>query len=347
MTTKYITQLPNLPAASIAAGDAFEIEDISVAQGKHVTAADLQTYITSGGAFFIGQCGRLTTETGVPESTSDRTAQTSIYWTPYLGTWLKLYNGSAMTLRNETADLTLTLNASAHLSGSIYDVFYFYDSGGPAYRLGTGPAWSSGTARGSGAGTTELELFQGALVNKNSITLKNGAASYAGIAARQASFLGAFYATANGQTTDSLSRRLLVNYYNKVPRTIYTSLNGSHTYTTTSWQAWNSNTTIGQARADFLVAYPHHYILQAAYMACKYTAVASALDYVGIGINATTSNSMGYDISLGVNGTNISTATGTSNFSPTLGYNYMQGVEKGSATSHTLTDMVMSATLWC
>lgn len=39
--------------------------------------------------------GRLTTETGVPVSTSDRTAQGTIYFTPYLGNRVALYNGSS------------------------------------------------------------------------------------------------------------------------------------------------------------------------------------------------------------------------------------------------------------
>ena len=35
----------------------------------------------------------------------------------------------------------------------------------------TDPAWTSGIARGTGAGTSELESYKGLLVNKNTITL--------------------------------------------------------------------------------------------------------------------------------------------------------------------------------
>ena len=51
-----------------------------------------------------------------------------------------------------------------------------------AVTLGTGPAWNTTTpgssARGTGAGTTELQRQNGLWANKNVITLRNGATTY-------------------------------------------------------------------------------------------------------------------------------------------------------------------------
>lgn len=55
--------------------------------------------------------------------------------------------------------------------------------------------------RGTGAGTPELQLVNGLPTNKNSVTLTNGAGGgTSGIAANTALLVGAFQATANGQT---------------------------------------------------------------------------------------------------------------------------------------------------
>ena len=53
------------------------------------------------------------------------------------------------------------------------------------------------SARGSGAGTTELELFEGKWVNKNSITLKNGAGSVVALLLETLPELGETYQAEN------------------------------------------------------------------------------------------------------------------------------------------------------
>lgn len=124
--------------------------------------------------------GRLTLSSGTPVMVSDVSNSTSIYYTPYTGDRIALYDGTNWTnfqfteLTNTTTDNTK--NPAAVANNSNYDLFVWNDSG--TLRLGRGPAWTSDTARGTGAGTTELERVNGVLVNKIAIT--NGPAAQRG-----------------------------------------------------------------------------------------------------------------------------------------------------------------------
>lgn len=124
--------------------------------------------------------GRLTLSSATPVMVSDVSASTSIYYTPYFGDKIALYDGTNWTnsifteLTNTTTDNTK--NPAAVANNSNYDLFVWSDSG--TLRLGRGPAWTSDTARGTGAGTTELERVNGVLVNKIAIT--NGPAAQRG-----------------------------------------------------------------------------------------------------------------------------------------------------------------------
>ncbi len=79
--------------------------------------------------------------------------------------------------------------------------------------LGTSVAWSSDTATGTGAGTCEVEIFQGRMVNKQSMTVRFGSSSgnTATVAARQFTIAGGFRASADGLTEDSYAKRYVSN----------------------------------------------------------------------------------------------------------------------------------------
>jgi hypothetical protein len=135
-----------------------------------------------------------------------------------------------------------------HQVSKLFDVFAFVDGG--VLKLGTGPAWTSLTSRGAGAGTTELELYNSALVNKNAITLRFGAASgnTVAVAVRRASYLGTFLATADGVATDTGRLRLLFNAHNTVKRLIKADgPSANYNYSVAAYQVTGAdNNTIGQ-----------------------------------------------------------------------------------------------------
>lgn len=194
----------------------------SITLGDFVTSAlsstDAATLLIPG--------GRLTLTTAVPVTVTDVTAATAIYYTPYVHDRISIYDGSNWGVK-QFAELTLTLNNPNHAANTPYDVFVFNDGG--TIRIGTGPAWSSLTARGTGSGTTELEYVNGRLVNKIIMTVRNGASTYS-VPARRGTFVGSFRTTATaGQTEDSNINRYISNAHNKVRRRGYAA------DTTSSW----------------------------------------------------------------------------------------------------------------
>lgn len=129
--------------------------------------------------------GRLTLVDSVPVITGDQTAKTTVYYTPYLSNGLMLYDGTRWVEKSFTqmsqALSDTTKSPSASSAGNVYDMFVWNDAGtlrctrGPSFTVGGG----SVVARGFGAGSTELERFNGALVNKYDIT--NGPAARRGL----------------------------------------------------------------------------------------------------------------------------------------------------------------------
>lgn len=125
--------------------------------------------------------GRLTLTSGVPVLTSTVSGATTIYYTPHVGRHVPLYDGTRWKMHDVGGELSQattdsTKSPAACTTDSNYDLFVWVDSG--TYRCTRGPAWSTSTARGTGAGTTELEYVNGVLVNKIDIT--NGPAAQRG-----------------------------------------------------------------------------------------------------------------------------------------------------------------------
>lgn len=152
-------------------------------------AADI-TSLTSAIQAVIGTPqGRLTLTSATPVLTTGVSAGTAVYYTPYIGAQIPIYGGTQFSIHTFT-ELTLTLNAS-HVANAIYDVFVWNDGG--TLRLVTGPAWNTPTAgsgaRGSGAGTTELERLNGIWVNAVAMTARNGGTTYS-VDENEATYVG-------------------------------------------------------------------------------------------------------------------------------------------------------------
>jgi hypothetical protein len=126
-------------------------------------------------AFPVMPCGRLTTTSGTPILTSTTSAQTTVYYTPYRGRYCPIWNGTSFVIVDLGGELSqattdATKSPAACTTNSNYDKFVWWDISTGQYRCTRGPAWSSSTSRGTGSGTTELELVGGIYVNKVDIT---------------------------------------------------------------------------------------------------------------------------------------------------------------------------------
>ncbi len=172
--------------------------------------------------------GRLTLESGVPVSTTDQTAKTSIYYTPFVGNVVPLWDGYKWR-PIEFSETTLALGTLT--SGKPYDVFGYISGGALALEA---LAWTSDTARAT------------------AVTLQDGRYCKSGDKTRL--LLGTFYTTSTTTTADSESYRYLSNVYNQVCKRLVNSSTSSHTYTTGSWREWNGGTGIN--KCNFVSALP-------------------------------------------------------------------------------------------
>lgn len=162
--------------------------------------------------------GRLTLTTSVPVTTSDVTAASTIYFTPYHGNRIALYSGTAWQL------FTFTEKSIAvpSTTSTPFDIFAYNNSGTVALET---VDWTNTTTRAT------------ALTQQDGVYVKSGATTrrYLGSAATT---------TVSGQTEDSASKRLVWNLYNQVTRSLYRMDNtSSWSYASAAFRNANGSAT--------------------------------------------------------------------------------------------------------
>lgn len=122
--------------------------------------------------------GRLTLVTATPVMSSSQASKTTVYYTPYVGSRLPLYDGASwrmVSFVEMSIATTDTAKSPAALGASkVNDWFYWNDAG--TLRIIHGPDWTSDTVRSAG---TALVMQDGILMNAVAIT--NGPAIKRGI----------------------------------------------------------------------------------------------------------------------------------------------------------------------
>jgi hypothetical protein len=98
----------------------------------------------SGSAGTSAAQGRLTLATGDPAPSTDQTAKTTLYFTPYMGNTIGLYNVSASSWAAYNFS-ELSISAAALLPAKNYDVFAYLSAGAVALEFSA--AWSGDTTR--------------------------------------------------------------------------------------------------------------------------------------------------------------------------------------------------------
>lgn len=309
-------------------------------------------YISNAYTGFVPN-GRLTLVSATPVMSSDQTAKSTIYYTPYNGNLILLYSGSVYTW-TQFSEISVALDATNAVSGSIYDLFVYSDSG--TIRLGYGPAWTSSTGRGTGAGTTQIGQVGGLWVNSNSITLRYSSVATTVVAANQATYVGSFYATANGQTGMAYYPAAaaggnncilgLYNAYNRVTvRSRSSDSTSSWTYTTSSWRSANNNNNNRISWIDGL----QQSNVDAQYF-CSFTQTGGQTGYASVALDATNSVTNGYNgFYAQSNSTYLHGFIAHNATTPLLGFHYFQAVELATGATITyyggLTGMQVMATV--
>lgn len=300
------------------------------------TVTTIETSAGGSGSPSIPQ-GRLTLTAAMPVLTSTVSGATTVYYALYSGRYVPLYNGSAFVMTDIGGELSqattdTTKSPAAATTNSNYDLFVWSDGG--TYRCTRGPAWTSDTARGTGAGTTELERVTGIWVNKIAIT--NGPA------AQRGTYVGTI--RTNGSSTvdyilggSSAGGTAAVigiwNMYNRVQVTPVTrDTTSSWSITSSTPAAMNVGVGSGLGNRISMVRGLNEDGVQAT-LSVSFS--GGAADYIlGIGVDTTTTFTSGGYGSFGTNSAPGSVSWG---LLPGLGFHYLQAMESrpsaGTATA--------------
>jgi hypothetical protein len=181
-------KLPNSALATMAGSTIKGNNSGSSAAPSDLTVAQTQALLVQ----IVRPGGRLTLVTATPVMTSDQTAKGTIYYTPYQTNVVPIYNGTSSVM-TAFSEISVTLDSTNAVSGSIYDLFVYNDSG--TIRLGYGPAWTNTTTR-----SAAISMTNGIWANTSTITLRYDSTHTTSVSGSQATYVGSFYATANGQT---------------------------------------------------------------------------------------------------------------------------------------------------
>jgi len=193
--------------------------------------------------------GRLTLQSGVPVMTASQSAQTTLYYAPYIGSLISIYNGTNLQAYQFTSSASDTVGLSIALgsnwaANSVYDVFVALNSSTPTLCT---VVWTSTTAR-----ATSLAIYNGILTNSAQVTCRYSNSATLTVPANQATYVGSVYTNGSTGTIDytfggaasggTAATFGVWNYYNRV--SVQTSVKDSgSTYT-------YSSATVRQARAS-------------------------------------------------------------------------------------------------
>lgn len=161
---------------------------------------------------------RLTTESGVPISTSDRTSQGTIYLAPFRGNHLSTYDSGVWT-DHAFSQISLALTAT---SGKNYDVFVYNNSGTMTLVLSS--AWTDDTTRA------------------DAVTTQDGVYVLSSDHSRR--LVGTIRASGSNVVADSEANRYVANVDNLMPRRLRYVETGQPTTTSTTWASWGASANV-------------------------------------------------------------------------------------------------------
>lgn len=207
---------------------------------------------------------RLTLTSGTPVTTGDVTAATTLYFTPYKGNNISLYDGSTYWSNISTSQISIAVPATTN---QMYDVFVYNNSGTPTLEL---LAWTNDTTR-----ATALAYQDGRLVKNGTPTRR---------------YVGSIRTTgSSGQTEDSNAKRYVWNYNNRIRKNMKAQdATATWNYNTNTFREANGGTT---NQLDMVIGVSED-IINAKVMGAAANSGGTSPNYqVGIGLASTTVDS--------------------------------------------------------
>jgi len=211
---------------------------------------------------------------------------------------------------------TVRLDTPAVTADANYDLFINY-IGTPNEMALSINIWASDTTR-----ATAISLQDGVYV-------KTSDKSYR--------YVGTLRTTSSTTTEDSKKRRFVWNYNNRVPHAIYAGQYSIHSYATATWRAFNSNTTPGEGRFEFVTGLAEDAISVNLNSSFTCGNIALALDSITTPTNL---------ILTKTSTTDYRTFSTSATFDPQIGYHYIQSLEKGISANTSFTNVNMEQGLF-
>lgn len=239
--------------------------------------------------------GRLTLTTATPVTTADVNGAATVYYTPYIHDNIRLYDGTSWRTVSFVEKSITMVGATA---SKPYDIWGYLSAGTLALEK---LIWTDGANRAT------------ALAYQNGRLVKSGDATRL--------YLGTVYCNASGgQTDDSLLKRFVWNYYNRIDRRAYVEDANSHNYTTGAWRSWNNNAAL---RVEFITG-----VLENPIGVSLNAQIETS--YAGAAIDATNTASFSAATAYNANA-GVVRAGGRDLYYPAIGYHYIQITEYGLA----------------
>lgn len=191
--------------------------------------------------------GRLSLSSSDPAPTADQTAKTTVYYLPYVGNRIAVYNTTTTgwdVLSFGSASVSVPATTSTN-----FDIFAYNNSGTLTLQTVN---WTNDTTRAT------------AITRQDGIYCKSGDLGKRYLGTGRTT-------TSSGQCEDSRTNRFVWNYYNRLHKRFYKADATSHTYGSGTWRYWNNSfmgcyfvvglvdeaVTVGwSARVDGSVGYP-------------------------------------------------------------------------------------------